>query len=602
VVLLLNSLGACGPSSTLPEVQANDNRTPAGTLRGDTLFLSLVAGMARWHPEAPDGPSADVAALGEEGGPPQVPAPLIRVPTGAIIQATVRNALTDSTLQVVGLSTRPMATLDSIAIAPGESRSVTFAAGEPGTYMYGALVGNVDRDNHEREQVFGAFVVDSAASPASDRVFVMNIWGQQVDSTTYRNILAINGKSFPATEEIAATIGDTVRWRWVNASIRNHPMHLHGFFFTVEGRGSFRRDTLYGAANRRTVVTEVMQPFSTMAMTWSPDRDGHWLFHCHIAFHSVMADARLDPPPTDHMAMGSEPGEHMAGLVLGLNVTAPPGWVPPPRENPRALRLFVQEGPKRGRADRTMRYAVERFGGEPDSTFERVTGAPLVLTRGQPTDITVINQLSEPTALHWHGLELESWSDGVAGWSGHAGMLAPLIAPADSFVARLTLARAGTFIYHTHFNDAEELTSGLYGPIIVIEPGDVFDSSRDHVFLAGWDGPEDPPHLLVNGDSILPTMTWRLGGRHRLRFLNMGLAVPITPVITLGADTVTWRAIAKDGAELPMGQRVTGKATTAVFVGETADFEFTPPRRGEYLLAITAPGSRPPVVQRIVVR
>lgn len=601
--LLLIGPAACGPGApALAEVQANDNRTPAGTLRGDTLMLRLVVDRARWHPEAPDGPYADVEAFSEEGGAPQIPAPLIRVPTGTVISATVRNALPDSTIFLVGLATHPMPANDSIAVRPGETRTLAFAAGAPGTYVYGAFLGTLDEAHSERETVFGALVVDSAGAQPPDRVFVMNIWGQQVDSGTYRNALAINGKSFPFTEEIAAVVGDTVRWRWVNASIRDHPMHLHGFFFTVTARGSFDRDTVYDAAQRRTAVTESMPPFSTMAMTWSPDRDGHWLFHCHIAFHSVTSDARLDPPPMDHSMTGSEPGRHMAGLVLGINITAPPGWVPPPREHPRALRLFVQEGPKRGRADRAMRYAVERGLGMPESTFTRVTGPPLVLTRGQPTDITVINQLSEPTAVHWHGLELESLSDGVAGWSGHAGMVAPLIAPADSFVARLTLARAGTFIYHTHFNDGDELTSGLYGPIIVVEPGDIFDSSRDHVFIAGWDGPDDPPHLLVNGDSVLPPMTWRLGGRHRLRFLNMGLAGAVHPVITHGADTVTWRALAKDGADLPPSQRVTGPARAAVNVGETADFEFEPAGRGEYLLSIPAARDRPPVVQRIVVR
>jgi FtsP/CotA-like multicopper oxidase with cupredoxin domain len=97
-------------------------------------------------------------------------------------------------------------------------------------------------------------------------------------------------------------------------------------------------------------------------------------------------------------------------------------------------------------------------------------------------------------------------------------------------------------------------------------------------------------------------MTWRLGGRHRLRFLNMGLAVSIRPVITMGKDTLTWRAIAKDGADLPPSQQVTGPARATVSVGETADFEFTPPRRGEYLLTLAAAPNRPPVVQRIVVR
>jgi FtsP/CotA-like multicopper oxidase with cupredoxin domain len=378
-------------------------------------------------------------------------------------------------------------------------------------------------------------------------------------------------------------------------------MHLHGFYFTVNGRGTFLRDTLYGPDEERIAVTERMDPGSTMAITWSPDRDGRWLFHCHIAFHSVAQSAALDPPEMDHTAM-SHDGSHMAGLVLGIDVKAPPGWVPPPRESPRALRLFVQEGPKRGRAERSMRYALEYGDGMPDGTFDRVTGPPLVLTRGQPTDITVINQLSEPTAVHWHGLELESYSDGVPGFSGTDGKIATMIAPSDSFVARLTLTRAGTFIYHTHLNDLEQLTSGLYGAIVVVEPGETFDSSRDPVFVTGWDGEGEPPGVLLNGDSTPPPITWRLGARHRLRFVNIGPAGVMFPTITMGKDTVSWRALAKDGAALPQQQQMVTRASTILDVGETADFEFVPGQRGEYRLSFIRSTQVRPLVQTIIVR
>jgi len=593
-------VGAIG-CARLPEVQANDNRTTAGALRGDTLVVRMVVRAARWHPEAPDGSYIDTEALGEEGKAPSVPAPLLRVRTGTVISATVRNALPDSTVWLHGLYTRPAEHDDSVAVPPGESRSVTFAAGSPGTYAYGVNVGHVDEEVREREQTVGAFVVDSAGSTPNDRVFVMNIWGELVDSTRYRNILAINGKSFPYSETIEASTSDTVRWRWVNGTIRPHPMHLHGFYFTVASRGSVLRDTAYDAPRQRTVVTEVMDPFSTMAMSWVPDRDGRWLFHCHIAFHAIADGARLDPPDS-HAMMSGDPREHMAGLVLGINVTASPGWSSLARENPRTLRLYVQEGPKLGRSDRTLGYSIEHGTEEPPESLTRVGGPPLVLTRGQPTDITVINRLKEPTAVHWHGLELESYSDGVVGWSGHPGHVAPRIAPADSFTARLTMPRAGTFIYHTHLNDLEQLTSGLYGAIIVREPREPFDPANDHLYLASWDGPEDPAHLLVNGDSSQAPMTWRAGSRHRLRFINIGPAGVIRATLSSGADTSTWRAVAKDGADLPRSQALERPATAVLEVGETADFEFVPPRRGEYTLTIHRSLRKPPVVQRITVR
>jgi FtsP/CotA-like multicopper oxidase with cupredoxin domain len=588
---------AAGP----PEVSANDNRTPAGARRGDTLVVQMVVQAARWHPETADGPYIDTEALGEEGKAPSIPAPLLRVPTGTVVAATVRNALADSTIWLRGLATRPAAAGDSLAIPPGESRTVTFAAGAPGTYAYGVTVGQVDYSKREREQLIGAFIVDSSGVTPDDRVFVMNIWGEPRDSTAYPNVLAINGKSFPHSETIAATTGDTLRWRWVNGTIRPHPMHLHGFYFTVEARGTARADTVFGAAQRRSVVTEVMEPFGTMVMSWVPDRDGRWLFHCHIAFHSVAEGARLEMPSDPHAMMSGDPGVHMAGLVLGISVKAAPGWTPEPRIDPRTLRLFVRESVKLGRAPRALGYAIEHGPDVPTAPLRRIGGPPLVLTRGQPTDITVINQLSEPTAVHWHGLELESYSDGVSGWSGQQDRRAPGIAAADSFTARLTMPRAGTFMYHTHLNDLDQLTSGLYGAIVVLEPRDPFDPATDHVYVAGWDGLADP-RLLINGDSVLAPLTWRPGSRHRIRLVNIGPAEKLQATLTVDSATVTWRPIAKDGADLPAHQAVSAPATYVIDVGETADFEFRPTRRGVHLLTLKHAPSRFSIAQQIVVR
>ena len=277
--------------------------------------------MGVWRPEADSGPSAEVAAFAEESSSPMIPGPLIRVRTGTIIRATVRNALIDSTISVHGLLTRPAAGDDSLILRPGEVRSVTFAAGQPGTYFYWAVQGkhNFDKDD-EREQLSGAFVVDPREGSPPDRILMLNIWGRTVDSANYRNALAINGRSWPFTERIHATVGDTIRWRLINATVRPHPMHLHGFYYSVDASGDGLRDSLYRREDRRLVVTEDMRPFETRSVSWSPDRPGNWLFHCHIGFH-VVPDTRLDPPAADsHDRMAHDPGVHMAGLVLGITV------------------------------------------------------------------------------------------------------------------------------------------------------------------------------------------------------------------------------------------------------------------------------------------
>ena len=115
-LLAAAALGAAGITggsavrhAVLPVITANDNRVPAGRLHGDTLTIRLEVRMGVWRPEADEGPAIEVAAFGEAGRAPSVPGPLIRVRTGTTIVATVRNALSDSTISIHGLLAHPAA-------------------------------------------------------------------------------------------------------------------------------------------------------------------------------------------------------------------------------------------------------------------------------------------------------------------------------------------------------------------------------------------------------------------------------------------------------------------------------------------------------------
>jgi hypothetical protein len=72
-----------------------------------------------------------------------------------------------------------------------------------------------------------------------------------------------------------------------------------------------------------------------------------------------------------------------------------------------------------------------------------------------------------------------------------------------------------------------------------------------------------------------------------------------------GGKSVTWRHVAKDGADLPRSLVKEQAAAFAVGVGETHDFLWTPDRAGEFTLRIATtfaagpplfrpPGSRAP--------
>jgi FtsP/CotA-like multicopper oxidase with cupredoxin domain len=256
-----------------------------------------------------------------------------------MVRATIRNALPDSTIRVIGLATQPIAASETLHVAPGETAEVAFRAGAPGTYHYRAAIGfRPDTSGGEEHHAAGgAFVVDPPGGSPPDRVFVMNIFGQEVDSTRYREALAINGKSWPHTERIAMTVGDTARWRVVNGTLRAHPMHLHGFYFRLDAEGNGLVSREIPDSMRALGVTENMPRWSTRTLTWSPDRPGNWLFHCHLTFH-VIPDARLDHAHDETAEIrettSHNPMQHMAGLVLGM-VVAPRPERPTPRPERR---------------------------------------------------------------------------------------------------------------------------------------------------------------------------------------------------------------------------------------------------------------------------
>jgi len=309
-------------------------------------------------------------------------------------------------------------------------------------------------------QLTGALIVDPpGVKLPDDRVFVIGLWADDGDPKAnpprpVRAAFVINGRSWPHTERLTYTAGDTVHWRWINASTANHPMHLHGYFYLLESKGDAGRDTIYVDPKRRLENTELMLPGSTMSLTWFPTRPGNWLFHCHVIPH-ISPNRRLGKARAEAGAhdISQHALEGMAGLVLGLHVLPVKGAQKPVRASvrPCKLRLIAEMLPGRYGKDPGFGYRLEEGSAEGLPGSASIPGPPLVLTQGQPVRITVVNRLSEATSVHWHGIELESYYDGVAGWSGSAGHMPPPIPPGDSFVAEYTPPRAGTFIYHSHY-------------------------------------------------------------------------------------------------------------------------------------------------------
>ena len=602
------------PGSVLPTAQPNDNRTPAGTVGDSGLTLSLEAKRVMWHPEGDSLRGRFTEAFGESGKEPMVPGPLVRVRAGTVVRFRVTNSEMPDTLRFV-LTPSLMRGIDTLKVAPGQTAEMRFTPSEPGNYFYRALTRDIQSQNFLIKGLLaGAIVVDSASgTQRPDRIFVVN-W--LVDSLTPdgrapnfdRMVFSINGRSWPHTERITATVGDSLRWRIINLNNDVHPMHLHGVYFRVDEFSAAPAAMANAGAPGRMAVTERMPVFSTMTLTWSPEKAGNWLFHCHFAFHllppAILEKASITalvPPADGHAQHANHAMSAMSGIVMGIHVNPRPGKTFTDADQPRRrLRLVAFADSGFPDTAPSLRFRLEELRRGGARTEARLGFSPTIeLTRGEPVSITVVNTTREQTAVHWHGIELESYYDGVAGFGGQGNRISPIVAPRDSFEARFTPPRSGTFIYHSHINEVRQHAAGLVGPLIVRDAG--ASRANDHVFMvkapranAGSNGP-----LEINGQINPDTVVIPVGVPTRFRFISLAAFHPNAAfsltarrdsagVLAVAADTfmVRWQPVAKDGADLPESQRVAKAARQLVSMGETFDYLFTPAAPGDLRIEV----------------
>jgi manganese oxidase len=189
--------------------------------------------------------------------------------------------------------------------------------------------------------------------------------------------------------------------------------------------------------------------------------------------------------------------------------------------------------------------------------------------------------------VHWHGIELESYYDGVVGWSGEGQNLMSAIEPGGSFVVRMTPPRSGTFIYHTHLQDYIQMSTGLYGPLLVLEPGEKFDPETDKIFTFGRDGADDiNDPFVLNGSPQPPPLQLKAGKTYRLRFVQI-LAPSVQISLASDSGIASWKPVAKDAAPVAASDSKLQSAKVEMWPGETYDFEFHPEAKGELRLEST---------------
>ena len=157
------------------------------------------------------------------------------------------------------------------------------------------------------------------------------------------------------------------------------------------------------------------------------------------------------------------------------------------------------------------------------NTYDGVVPGPaLVVRQGDTLVIDYTNDGPVPDSIHMHGVhDIPVAMDGVGGISQ------PLVPPGGRFVYRFVAGQPGTFIYHTH-DDEAMLDSGLYGAIIV-EPSNPrpIEQNLAHDFLeviSSWQIQSAAEnHFTLDGKEYPATraLDVRAGERFRIRWINI---------------------------------------------------------------------------------
>jgi FtsP/CotA-like multicopper oxidase with cupredoxin domain len=214
----------------------------------------------------------------------QVPGPEIRVRQGDRVRFVVQNQMDQpfalhfhgvtlpNEMDGVPYVTQP-------AIMPGEYWTYEFRiVDEPGIYVYHSHFNSAEQVDRG---LYGALIVEPRQGGWA------GVYGVEPDVETTMFVgdgalgFNLNGKSFPATQPIAAARGEWVLVHLSNDGQLIHPMHLHGFHFLVVGVDGFPLEP----ENRYLADTIPVAPGQRYDILVRASEPGAWAFHCHVLTH-----------------------------------------------------------------------------------------------------------------------------------------------------------------------------------------------------------------------------------------------------------------------------------------------------------------------------
>jgi hypothetical protein len=145
-----------------------------------------------------------------------------------------------------------------------------------------------------------------------------------------------------------------------------------------------------------------------------------------------------------------------------------------------------------------------------------IPGPTLEFTEGEYAVIYVENKMDVETSVHWHGMLLPNFFDGVP------YLTTPPIRPGTTFKYEFEIKQHGTYWYHSHTMLQEQ--SGVYGSLLINPKEKTLDYDKDLVLvLSDWTN-EKPKNVL----RFLKRGTEWYG-------IKKGTATPLNRVIARGA-------------------------------------------------------------------
>ncbi|WP_223170167.1 multicopper oxidase domain-containing protein [Maribacter aquimaris] len=255
-----------------------------------------------------------------------------------------------------------------------------------------------------------------------------------------------------------------------------------------------------------------------------------------------------------------------------------------------------------------------------------IPGPTLEFTEGEYAVIYVKNEMDVETSVHWHGLLLPNFYDGVP------YLNTPPIEPGHTQKYEFPIKQSGTYWYHSHTMLQEQ--SGVYGSIVIQPKEKVLDYDKELVLvLSDWTnekpmnvlrnlkrgnewygikkGTATPlnqviargafgaqldfwrqrmegadiadvyyPAFLINGEESIEYPEFKPGEKIRLRMINGGASTSFW--MTFGGEVPV--LVSSDGLDVVPVER----NKTFIGVAETYDFVVTVPQEGKMEFKITA--------------